>query len=80
MLKGRLDRVLPPDVAFIMPKEPGQTIRRGRDHITRLGVFATCGASWWLARLIGAPGKRILMRGVVCCWRSKPAKSLPRIS
>lgn len=64
MLKGWLDRVLLPDVAFIMPKCEGENIRRGLDHITRLGVFTTCGASWWLTRLIGAPGKRTLMRGV----------------
>jgi putative NADPH-quinone reductase len=33
-------------------------------HITRLGVFTTCGASWWLTRLVGAPGRRTLVRGV----------------
>lgn len=64
MLKGWLDRVLLPEVAFEMPKAPGETIRRGLTHITGLGVFTTCGASWWLTRLIGAPGRRTLMRGV----------------
>ena len=64
MLKGWLDRVLVPDVAFIMPKKDGDIIKRGLTHITRLGVFTTCGASWWLTRYIGAPGKRTLMRGV----------------
>lgn len=64
MLKGWLDRVMLPDVAFLMPKGPGETIRPGLTHITRLGVFTTCGASWWLTLLVGAPGRRTLMRGV----------------
>ncbi|TFL19368.1 NAD(P)H-dependent oxidoreductase [Jannaschia formosa] len=64
MLKGWLDRVLLPDVAFLMPEGPGETIRPGLRHIERLGVFTTCGASRWLTFLVGAPGKRTLMRGV----------------
>jgi len=39
-------------------------------QVTRLGVFTTCGASWWLTRWIGAPGRRTLLRGVrVLCAR-----------
>ncbi len=64
VLKGWLDRVFVPDVAFLMPDEQNATIRPGLTHITRLGVFTTCGASWWLTQLVGAPGKRTLMRGV----------------
>ncbi|MEM8553873.1 MAG: NAD(P)H-dependent oxidoreductase [Pseudomonadota bacterium] len=64
MLKGWLDRVLLPDVAFMMPDAENSNIRPGLTHITRLGVFTTCGASWRLTRLIGAPGRRTLMRGV----------------
>lgn len=64
MLKGWLDRVLLPDVAFIMPKGEGDNIKPGLHHINRLGVFTTCGASRWLTMFIGAPGKRTLMRGV----------------
>ncbi len=64
MLKGWLDRVLLPDVAFIMPKAEGETIKPGLQHINKLGVFTTCGASRWLTFFIGAPGKRTLMRGV----------------
>ena len=64
MLKGWLDRVLLPDVAFLMPDGANKTIRPGLQNIERLGVFTTCGASWWLTRLIGAPGKRTLLRGV----------------
>lgn len=64
MLKGWLDRVLLPDVAFLMPDGANKVIRPGLQHISRLGVFTTCGASWWLTRIIGAPGRRTLMRGV----------------
>jgi putative NADPH-quinone reductase len=64
MLKGWLDRVLLPDVAFLMPQNEGETIRPGLQHIKRMGVFTTCGASRWLTFFVGAPGKRTLMRGV----------------
>jgi putative NADPH-quinone reductase len=75
VLKGWLDRVMLPDVAFMMPKAEGETIRPGLQHITRLGVFTTCGASWWLTSLVGAPGKRTLMRGVgfLCAPRCRKA-------
>ena len=64
MLKGWLDRVMLPDVAFLMPDPDNVTIRPALQQITRLGVFTTCGASYWLTSLIGAPGKRTLLRGV----------------
>jgi putative NADPH-quinone reductase len=64
MLKGWLDRVMLPGVAFLMPDEVNRNIRPGLRHITRLGVFTTCGASRWLTWIIGAPGKRTMLRGV----------------
>ncbi len=70
LLKGWLDRVLLPDVAFIMPDDDNATIQPGLEHVRRLGVFTTCGASWWLTMVVGAPGKRTLMRGVgILCAR-----------
>ena len=73
MLKGWLDRVFLPGVAFHMPKGEGDIIKPALTHITRLGVFTTCGASFWLTRYIGAPGKRTLLRGVglLCARRCK---------
>jgi NAD(P)H dehydrogenase (quinone) len=72
ILKGWLDRVFLPDVAFLMPDARNRTIRPGLRHISRLGVFTTCGASWWVTRIIGAPGRRTLMRGVgFLCARGK---------
>ena len=75
LLKGWLDRVLLPDVAFLMPAAEGETIRPGLTHVTRLGVFTTCGASRWLTFLVGAPGKRTLLRGVgfLCAPRRRTA-------
>ncbi|KGJ04382.1 Putative NADPH-quinone reductase (modulator of drug activity B) [Paracoccus halophilus] len=64
MLKGWLDKVMLPDLAFLMPDAENRLIRPGLQHISRLGVFTTCGASFWLTSLIGAPGKRTLLRGV----------------
>jgi putative NADPH-quinone reductase len=73
VLKGWLDRVFLPDVAFLMPAGENQTIRPGLTNIKRLGVFTTCGASWWLTALVGAPGKRMLMRGIglLCAPRTR---------
>ncbi|TVP72657.1 MAG: flavodoxin family protein [Rhodobacteraceae bacterium] len=75
MLKGWLDRVLLPDVAFLMPDGVNKTIRPGLTHITRLGAFTTCGASRWLTFFVGAPGKRTLLRGVrlLCARRARTA-------
>lgn len=75
MLKGWLDRAFLPGVAFKMPSAEGEDIAPGLGHITRLGVFTTCGASWWLTRMIGAPGRRTLLRGVrlLCAKRCKTA-------
>ena len=64
MLKGWMDRVLLPGVAFALPEDGGGGIRPTLTRIDRLGVFTTCGASWWLTQLMGAPGKRMLMRGL----------------
>ncbi|TMV78768.1 NAD(P)H-dependent oxidoreductase [Thioclava sp. BHET1] len=75
MLKGWLDRAFLPEVAFLMPKSEGETIRRGLTHITRLGVFTTCGASWLLTVFVGAPGKRTILRGLglICAPRLRRA-------
>jgi NAD(P)H dehydrogenase (quinone) len=75
ILKGWLDRVMLPDVAFLMPDAQHKNIRPGLRHIQRLGVFTTCGASRWLTAIIGSPGKRTLMRGVgfLCAPRKRTA-------
>lgn len=73
MLKGWLDRVMLPDVAFLMPDAQNANIRPGLTHVTRLAVFTTCGASWWLTQFVGSPGKRTILRGLraICAPRCK---------
>ena len=75
ILKGWLDRVLLPDVAFLMPDATHANIRPGLTNIKRIGVFTTCGASRWLTFIVGAPGKRTLLRGVrfICAKQCKTA-------
>ena len=83
MLKGWLDRVLLPEVAFHLPDAQNRTIRPGLRHITRLGIFTTCGASWWLTALIGAPGKRSAFAAHYLMDRSTPesrARHLARVA
>lgn len=71
MLKGWLDRAMLPGIAFLMPDDTHKNIRAGLSHIMRLGVFTTCGASWWLTCVVGAPGRRTLLRGVrLLCAKS----------
>ena len=64
MLKGWLDRVLLPGVAFHMPDGLKDDIRPGLAHVVRLAVFTTCGASRRLMLFIGAPGRKTILRGV----------------
>ena len=66
MLKGWLDRVWVPHVAFTMPTET-TPIRPGMTHIRLVGAVSTLGSPWWLWTWIGQPGKRILLRGVRAC-------------
>ena len=39
----------------------------GLTNIRLLGAISSLGAPWWLWRLIGQPGRRILLRGVRSC-------------
>ena len=64
ILKGWIDRVFLPGIAFHMPSGHKKNISPGLKHITRLAIFTTCGASWWLTQFVGSPGKRTILRGV----------------
>lgn len=71
ILKGWLDRVMVPGLAFEMPE--GGDIKPGLTHIHRLGVFTTCGASVWLTTYVGFPGRRTIMQGLglLCARRCR---------
>ena len=72
-LKGWLDRVLVPGVAFRMPDVDHADIRPGLTNVTTIAAYTTCGASRWLTALVGAPGRRTLLRGVraICARRCR---------
>ncbi|MEP3279314.1 MAG: NAD(P)H-dependent oxidoreductase [Stappiaceae bacterium] len=63
MLKGWLDRVWVPHVTFEMPDE-NQPMRSKMQHIKKIAVVTTCGATWWLSKLVGEPGKKTIIRGI----------------
>ncbi|MGH2340462.1 NAD(P)H-dependent oxidoreductase [Segnochrobactraceae bacterium EtOH-i3] len=64
MLKGWIERVFVPYVTFTIPNEKVAMGRANLHHITRLAVVTTCGATWWVSKLVGEPGRRIIMRGL----------------
>jgi len=72
MLKGWLDRTWATNVAFSLPSEKGPIVSR-MQHIRRLGVVTTCGASWWLSFLMGQPGRKTILRGIraLCARRCR---------
>ncbi|MBW3098427.1 NAD(P)H-dependent oxidoreductase [Pseudohoeflea coraliihabitans] len=72
MLKGWLDRVLTPNVAYQL--SPGdRPIRPLLTQIRFIGVITTCGATRTWSNLMGHPGRRMLLRGVraLCARRCK---------
>ncbi len=73
MLKGWLDRVLVPHVAFDIPSEEVPKAAPRLTHIRKMVVITTCGATWWFSKLIGEPGRKTLLRGirVLCAKRCK---------
>lgn len=63
MLKGWLDRIWLPGVAFDLPPNGGM-IRPKLHNIRLMAGVTSCGASWWWSKLVGEPHRRILMRGM----------------
>ena len=64
MLKGWLERVWLPGVAFLPPPVKGATAVPGLQHITRMTVITHGGAPWWWLKLMGDPAKKLFMRGL----------------
>jgi putative NADPH-quinone reductase len=72
MLKGWLERVWLPDVAFHLPADGGR-IQPLMTHIRLIGGVSTYGSPWWLIRWVGDPGRRVIMRGIrpLCAARCR---------
>jgi NAD(P)H dehydrogenase (quinone) len=67
MLKGWMDRVWRPGVTFTMPR-PGEPMRPALTNVRLIGVVTTLGSPWWFWNfLIGAPGRKMLLRGLRFC-------------
>lgn len=63
MLKGWLDRVWVPHETFAMP-EGNAPIVRVRTNIRHLVAITTLGSPGWWWRVVGEPGRKVLLRGV----------------
>jgi len=63
MLKGWLERVWAVDIVFGLDPHGGR-IRPKLQNIRRVGVVTTCGATWFVSKLIGEPGRKTLLRGL----------------
>lgn len=67
MLKGWMDRVWRPGVTFTVPSS-GAPMRPALSNVRLIGVITTFGAPWWLWTFVmGAPGRRIILRGLRLC-------------
>ena len=63
MLKGWLERVLAPGLAFGVSPDNGP-IRPLMTAVTHCAVITTCGAPRWWSFLVGQPGRKTLLRGI----------------
>jgi NAD(P)H dehydrogenase (quinone) len=67
ILKGWFDRVWRPGVTFTIPT-PTTGMRPALTNIRLIGVITTLGSPWWFwTFLMGAPGRRIILRGLRFC-------------
>lgn len=63
ILKGWLDRVWTPDLAFCIPDAPGP-VEPLMTHVKSLGVITTYGAPRWWIWFVGQPGRHTILRGM----------------
>jgi len=63
MLKGWFDRVWVPHGTFEMPTE-GAGMKPKMQHIRKIAVVTTCGATWLVSKLMGEPGRKTILRGM----------------
>lgn len=67
ILKGWFDRVWRPGITFTVPT-PTEPMRPALTNVRLIGVVTTLGSPWWFwTFLIGAPGRRMILRGLRFC-------------
>lgn len=73
MLKGWLERVWLPGVAFLPAQRKGQLARSGLRHVRRLTVVTTGGAPRWFLLAVGDPGRKLFTRALrsLFAWRCR---------
>ena len=64
MLKGWLERVWLPGVAFLPPPTKGATAVPGLRHIRRMTVITHGGSPWWWLKVMGDPARKLFTRGL----------------
>ena len=64
MFKGWLDRVWLPGVTFNIAKAKERRIGGELRHIRLFVGITTSGSPWWWLKLIGDPGRSLLMKGL----------------
>ena len=64
MFKGWLERVWLPGVAFTVAKAKQRRIGGELSHIRLFVGITTSGSPWWWLKLIGDPGRSLLMKGL----------------
>ena len=71
ILKGWMDRVWRPGIAFTLHEE-GQRLRPALANVRLIGVISSFGSPWWFwTFLIGAPGRKIILRGLRFCTAAR---------
>jgi putative NADPH-quinone reductase len=64
ILKGWLERVWLPGIAFDVPRFKGDRARGKLDTIKRYAVITTSGSPWWWLKLIRDPTRGLFARGL----------------
>src|SRR5690606_3419649 len=72
MLKGWLERVWAPGVAFALPVGKGP-LKPVMPHLKTIGVAPPCGAPRWWSFLVGQPRRKTILRGIraLCARRCR---------
>lgn len=67
ILKGWMDRVWRPGIAFTL-RSAAEPLRGTLHNVRLIGVITSLGSPWWFwTYLIGAPGRKIVLRGLRYC-------------